>query len=299
MLLLLLGCTAPIIDDSADTDPVDTEDSGEADDTGDTGDALQCADDAFLVPAGWFVRGTDEDPNATPARDIYVSASCLHRLEVTNAQFVDFMAAEGNEDDEGNIYYDFFDTDDEVPERIAQDLSIQQGYEDHPVVEVSWWGAEAYCEWVGGRLPSEAEWERAARGADDRVYPWGDEYPNCELGNLRPGPEGDPNSPPCLDDTMSVGSFAVEGPYGGQDLGGNVAEWVWDWYREEYYAESEDTDPMGPDSGYAVFPTHSGPARVTRGGSFASGEISYRGWYRYIEPSNGDSNGVGFRCSFR
>lgn len=288
MVLMLLACVGP--------ETADSEDS--VDDTQDTAVVLGCEEHSFLVPASTFLRGTDQDENAAPEREVSVSAYCLHSLEVTNTDFVAFLSEQGNKDDQGNQFYDFDDSDDEVPQRIALDLTIQSGYWEHPVVEVSWWGAEAYCEWVGGRLPTEAEWEFAARGPDRWEFPWGDQGPSCDVGNIRPGPEGNPDFAPCVDDTTEVGAYDVPGPFGGFDLAGNAAEWVWDWYREEYYAQGDTVDPMGPDSGYAEFGEFSGPARLTRGGSFASGDISYRGWFRYVEPSNADSNGVGFRCRF-
>ena len=294
MVLMLLACTAPA--DTADSGDsgVDTEDTQDTQDT-----AGSCPDGTFEVPEGAFERGHASEPWTQPVRSITVSAFCLDELEVTNARFVEFLAQEGNDAGDGQVHYDFWDDDDEVPERILEDLSVQAGYEDHPVTEVTWWGAQNFCAWLGGRLPTEAEWEKAARGPEGRRYPWGEEYPNCDVGNVRPGPEGNPDYQPCTDDTVPVGSFpTMVGPYGGLDLGGNVAEWVWDHYRADYYGEAPDTDPMGPEDGWADLPTGPGPARSTRGGSFGSGDISYHGWYRYPEPFDATSNGVGFRCRF-
>lgn len=292
LMSLFLACNGPedtAVDDSAVDSPDDT-----ATDTG----PLGCADGQAFVEAGAFVRGGGNDPSANPARDITVSAFCLDTQELTNAAYVLFLAEVGNDAGDGEFHYDFWDDDDEVPERILEDFTIEAGYEDHPVTEVTWWGAQNYCEWVGGRLPTEAEWEKAARGPEGWKYPWGPDYPSCELGNVRPGPEGDPNYPSCNDDTTPVGSYDVDSAYGTFDMGGNVAEWVWDWYRADYYAESPDVDPMGPSDGWADLPTGPGPARVTRGGSFGSGDISFRGWHRYAEPHDATSNGVGFRCRF-
>ena len=292
LMSLLIACTGPedtsVVDDTASDTGTDT----------DTEVQLDCGDGQGLIPAGTFVRGGGNEPAATPARDITLSAFCLDTHELTNADFVLFLGEVGNDAGDGLFHYDFWDDDDEVPERILEDLSIQSGYEDHPVTEVTWSGAEHYCEWVGGRLPTEAEWEKAARGPDGWTYPWGAEYPTCELGNVRPGPEGNPDFPSCTDDTMPVGSYDVDSAYGTRDMGGNVAEWVWDWYREDYYADSPDVDPMGPSDGWADLPSGPGPARVTRGGSFGSGDISFQGWYRYPEPEHATSNGVGFRCRF-
>jgi formylglycine-generating enzyme required for sulfatase activity len=264
------------------------------------------------VPAGTFRMGDDQgEDDRRPARQVELSDYCIDVYEVTNAEFVAFLesrAAVGqpNQDDEGNPLFDFEDDDDTVPERIIDDgdgtYSIEPGYEQHPVTEVWHWSGMAYCDDQAKTLPTEAQWEKAARGPDDWGYPWGEDAPDCALGNLRPGPEGvGPDGQgvdPCVDDTTPVGSYpGSEGAYGTLDMAGNVAEWVYDWYRVDGYQTSGNVDPTGPESGWSDnLPGGGGPARVTRGGSFATADIALHNAYRYIEPAEGTSNGVGFRC---
>ena len=139
------------------------------------------------------------------------------------------------------------------PESTAED--------DHPVVQVSWFDAEAYCAWAGGSLPTEAQWEKAARGTDGRTYPWGSVFDGTWLNYCDASCEGGDTA---FDDgyrfTAPVGSYpAGASPYGALDMAGNVWEWTADWYDDGYYAVSPASNPTGPDSGQY---------RVLRGGSW-------------------------------
>jgi iron(II)-dependent oxidoreductase len=329
VILLLLACTQP--GDSGDTS--DTAPPLEDDADGDgflrwdaaTDPALaDCDDDdptvtpatERLIPGGTFVRGeTALEWNflldTEPVRDIDLSPYCVDVFEVTNAEFVDFMEAQRdagstNQDAQGRPLFDFEDDDDTVPERILDETpyGIQDGYADHPVTEVWHWSGEAYCGGQGQRLPTEAEWEKAARGDQDaRTWPWGDTAPTCDTANIRPGDEGAEGPEPCLDDTTPVGDWPDNvSPYGLTDMVGNVAEWVHDWYQPDYYEPSDDspdTDPQGPSEGFVLTAPDGGDMviRVSRGGSFASSLDSTRVSSRYLEPAEGTSNGVGFRCA--
>ena len=122
-------------------------------------------------------------------------------------------------------------------------------YDHYPVVNVSWNDSKTYCEWVGGRLPSEAQWEKTARGTDGRTYPWGEEL-TCDKANYLN----------CVGQMVAVGSYPDgASPYGALDMAGNEWEWVADWFSETYYSSSPPSNPQGPDSG---------KLRVLRGGSW-------------------------------
>jgi formylglycine-generating enzyme required for sulfatase activity len=179
---------------------------------------------AALVPAGIFTMGDDEE---SPRREVFVSSFYLDRYEVTTSRYARFLEATGSV---------------RPPDEWEEvDLS-RQG--DLPVIGVDWHDAQAYCKWAAKRLPTEAEWEKAARGADGRKYPWGNASPILDQANFQNAAPG-----AYTGGLAPVGAHAPgRSPFGIHDLAGNAAEWVSDWYAEGF-AHGDVRDPKGPDSG--------------------------------------------------
>jgi len=194
------------------------------------------------VPAGEFMMGSSDKSiemylqmfiyrrpsrfaNEQPQHTVYLDAFYIDKYEVTNAQYQEFMAATGHP----------------APPYWDNELYNQP---EQPVMCVTWEDARTYAEWVGKRLPTEAEWEKSARGMDGRIWPWGNEWDAAKLnGNDVGTVDGYVYSSP-------VGSFPQGvSPYGVHDMAGNVWEWCEDWYDENYYSYSPKINPKGPASG--------------------------------------------------
>jgi formylglycine-generating enzyme required for sulfatase activity len=186
----------------------------------------------IFVPAGEFEMGVEDGSDREkPVHTVYLDAFWMDQTEVTNAQYemcVDADACEPPLDYSSSTRESYFWNPD---------------FADFPVIHVNWGNANEYCSWVGSRLPTEAEWEKAARGTDGRDFPWG-ESANCQKANFRYYTSS------CVGDTTEVGSYSEwVSPYGILDLAGNVWEWVQDWYQENYYTLSPDDNPKGPPRG--------------------------------------------------
>jgi len=258
------------------------------------------------VPAGNFLMGsTDQDVDAAydekPQHTVYLDAFWLDRTEVTNEQFARFVAATGyrtTAEVEGWGYV--FDSRGRVemsgadwrhPFGPTSDLS---GRSSHPVVQVSWQDAQAYCAWAGRQLPTEAQWQKAARGGDGRLYPWGNTF-DCRLGNFDDEVSLDPYVVPggtnCdgYPETSPVGAFpSGASPYGLLDMAGNVFEWTADWYAELYYSSQATwQNPLGPPGG---------DYRVLGGGSWRSVSWNVRTAFRAANLPEHRLVDRGFRC---
>jgi len=247
------------------------------------------------VPGGSFQMGSNSDEadsDEQPVHEVTLDGFWMDQTEVTNAQFATFLNEEGNQTEGGETWLDIEDEDCLI-EESGGEFQPKSGYVEHPVIEVSWYGAAAYCEWAGGRLPTEAEWEYAARGEQGHIYPWGDEF-DCSRGNFDDETEIDsyvvPGGEGCdgYIRTAPVGSFPEGASWcDALDMAGNVWEWVADWYEEDYYERSPVENPTGPESG---------EYRVLRGGSWYDLDwfvrAASRGW---LHPAI-TYNYNGFRC---
>lgn len=233
-----------------------------------------------LVSGGSFVMGSENGPeDEKPAHTVFVKAFLMDILPVSNADFARFLNQQGLQNLQAETFYDHLDSD----ARIHRRNSVWQAdltYESHAVNEVSWVGARDYCAWLKKRLPTEAEWEKAARGIDGRKYPWGNTAPNTKLALFG----GLYNSSAPVDAYPDGAS-----PYGVLDMAGNQWEWVSSIYQ---------TYPYKADDGREN--THAGPVRSTRGGGHDSSaeEISttQRGRLLSRNPRAGHHN-IGFRCA--
>ena len=220
------------------------------------------------VPEGNFTMGSNNgDSDEQPVHTVYLDAFWIDQTEVTNAMYAKCVYAGACQPP--NYSSSFTRTS----------YYGNPDYADFPVIGVYQSRTPDYCSWAGSRLPTEAEWEKAARGTDGRIYPWGNSSPSSSLLNFMDG------------DTKAVGSYpSGASPYGALDMAGNVAEWVSDFYSATYYSQSPASNPQGPSSGDAKL----GNPNVFRGGSWrASSKFilsASRGW----QESYGD---IGFRCA--
>lgn len=228
-----------------------------------------------LVPAGDFTMGSDNGfDNEKPAHQVYLDAFYMDIYEVTNVLYracVDAGGCNPPEDLHSQSRYFYYD---------------DPKYDNYPMINVNWFQSQSYCEWRGGSLPTEAQWEKAARGTDGRTYPWGEEI-SCDNANYNRG--GFFEQEHCVGDTTEVGSYeSGKSPYGIYDMAGNVSEWVADWASDTYYQDSPSSNPLGPESG---------EYRVQRGGDWAINETFAATFTRFPNiPENGTIY-RGFRCS--
>jgi iron(II)-dependent oxidoreductase len=238
----------------------------------------QAPPDMLGIPAGPFIMGANAGPeDERPAHEVTLAAFAIDRFPVTNAQYADFLNRRATS--AAPRLYDFNDPDARIHRR-GERWSADRGFEHHPVMEVPWTGAVAYCALAGKRLPTEAEWEKAARGTDERPYPWGPEPPDRLRAQFDAG----------WNETQPVDAFpAGASPYGVHDMAGNAWEWVSSAYRPYPYRADDGREDPRP-----------GPVRGTRGGghdSPAAGiTTTQRGRNLSRNPASGHHN-IGFRCA--
>ena len=219
------------------------------------------------IPAGEFIMGSDEQNSSDgPSSKMELGAYYIDRCEVTMAEYAYFIKATG------------------YKSQGAWDMYFKKGYENYPVVNVTWNDARSYAEWAGKRLPTEAEWEKAARGPDGRLWPWGNEWDKNKCVNTTTNDKnlmaimlnmGEGKGP------VPVGSVEKGmSPYGAMDMAGNVAEWIADWYQPYPY--------QGP--------YDKGNVKTIRGGSWYHYEGYTRCYSRIKFAPDKGQNQVGFRC---
>jgi serine/threonine-protein kinase len=226
------------------------------------------------VPAGEFVMGNNSGPADQQSEHVvFLESFWIDQYEVTNAQYALCVAARLCT----------------PPQRLdsitrAQYYGVPE-FENFPVIYVSWFQAREYCEWAGRRLPTEAEWEKAARGDDRRLYPWGTDAPTAEQLNFRASGFGD---------TVAGYSYVPDvSPYNAVDMAGNVSEWVEDFYDPNYYSVSPRDNPTGP----AQTGCPGGDCRVLRGGNWNGTAEEVTTTFRLFYGPNDSRDAFGIRCA--
>ena len=248
-----------------------------------------------FVPAGPFTMGSDTlGEDERPVRQVRLGDFWIDRYEVTNELFARFVTETDYETEAEQRGWGWVRAGDEWEERDGADWRHPHGPNssiddkmDHPVVLMSWNDANVYCNWAQKSLPTEAEWEKAARGPMldveiEQNYAWGQEF-DSEKANTE---EANQN------DTTPVGHFSPQGdsPYGAADMTGNVWEWVADWYSSDYYQEAPLSNPPGPATG---------TNKILRGGSWLFDAFYARTAFRYNIRPDYTYDFAGFRCSSR
>ena len=284
-------------------------------------------EDMVLIPEGPFLMGSTEgdinkllelDRNVeasrfdveVPQREVYMSAYLVDKSPVTNAEYRKFIESGGykQRDFWSDAGWDYALQSKPLDSDVVH--SALDGEDDCPVINVSWYEAEAFARYAGKRLPTEAEWEKAARGTDGRIYPWGNEFDKTKLN--------------CAESKIEKPTPVTKFPdgisdYGCFDMAGNVWEWTADWFDSQYYRSAPDRDPQGPakaedkpffgrpeDVGTSIYdlePAEAGDStlsdcKVLRGGSWnGGGVIHIRCANRDYDEPDYKNDTIGFRCA--
>jgi formylglycine-generating enzyme len=231
-----------------------------------------------LIPEGSFPMGVphgdrDGGRDEYPRHDVFVNGFYIDKFELTNSRYLEFVKATNHRVPQN-------------PKNATRNLwegeTITESLADRPVVNVDWADAQAYCQWAGKRLPTEAEWEKAAKGTADRRFPWGNVEPTNKHLNFNQQWIGEKT-------LMPVGSYELgKSPFGVYDMAGNVWEWVNDWYDAKYYEKSPAKNPTGPESG---------TKRVLRGSGWQNETPTVRIFTRVDSDPTIRNESTGFRCA--
>lgn len=231
-----------------------------------------------LIPEGSFPMGVphgdrDGGRDEYPRHDVFVSNFYIDKFELTNGRYLEFVKATRHRIPQN-------------PKNATRNLwegeTIAESLIDRPVINVDWADAQAYCQWAGKRLPTEAEWEKAAKGTADRRFPWGNVEPTNKHLNFNQQWIGEKT-------LMPVGSYeAGKSPFGVYDMAGNVWEWVNDWYDARYYEKSPAKNPTGPETG---------TKRVLRGSGWQNETPTVRIFTRVDSDPTIRNESTGFRCA--
>ncbi|HJU05316.1 MAG TPA: SUMF1/EgtB/PvdO family nonheme iron enzyme [Nitrospiraceae bacterium] len=231
-----------------------------------------------LVPAGAFPMGVpqgdrDGGRDEYPRHEVFLNDYYIDTYEVTNARYLEFVKATGHRPPQNPKHEN---------RTLWKNGTVSESIADRPVINVDWYDADAYCRWAGKRLPTEAEWEKAARGTGDRRFPWGNTEPTHKHLNYNQQWRGEKT-------LMPVGSYeAGKSPYGAYDMAGNVYEWVADWYDPLYYEKSPPKNPPGPETG---------TFKVLRSSGWAVETPLVRLFIRIKSDPLNRNDSTGFRCA--
>jgi formylglycine-generating enzyme required for sulfatase activity len=231
----------------------------------------------ILIPAGPFPMGVpkgdrDGGRDEYPRHEVVLDNYYIDKYEVTHGRYAEFVKATGHRTPKNPKY----------PKRTLWSDHLSESLTERPVINVDWQDADAYCRWAGKRLPTEAEWEKAARGTDDRRFPWGNVEPTQKHLNFGQQWQGEKT-------LMPVGSYeAGKSPFGAYDMAGNVWEWVADWYDPFYYEKSPEANPKGPDTG---------TYKVLRSSGWSVETPLVRLFTRVRSDPTNRNDSTGFRCA--